>query len=309
MQIAEVTSWAESPHYTTAAKPPVPADTEIQLRVLAAGAHQVVRSRASGRHYSAKTLPHYPGVDGVGRDESTGELYYFMHFGNRFGSFAEYVNVPREGVLIPLPKGIDPASFSASVNPAMSSWMAITQRTNNLPSNWTALIVGATSASGRLAVHACKALGAAKVIGIARGEEALKAVEGLDERIVLKDTVTETDFSGVEPDVILDYVYGDVAHHLLTSLKTKRPVQYVQIGTLSGKPEISLAGPLLRSTNLTIRGAGPGSWRLSALEVELKTLVPAMAKWPALSAVSVPLKNIETAWADKSIKGRIVFVP
>jgi NADPH:quinone reductase-like Zn-dependent oxidoreductase len=308
MHIAQVTSWVEGPHYTTADDPPTPLESEIQLRILAAGAHQVVRSRASGKHYSAKTLPHYPGIDGVGRDESTGTLYYFMHFGDRFGSFAEYVNVPRD-VLIQLPEGIDPVTLAASVNPAMSSWMAITQRTNNLPKDWTVLVVGATSASGRLAVHASKALGAAKVIGVARGEEALAAVEGLDGHIVLQSTVTETDFSGIEPDVILDYIYGDVALHLLTSLRTKRPVQYVQIGTLSGQAEISLAGPLLRSTNLTIRGAGPGSWRLSALEVELHTLVPALAKWPALSAVPVPLKDIETAWSDKSIKGRIVFVP
>ncbi|KAH6644958.1 hypothetical protein BKA67DRAFT_586559 [Truncatella angustata] len=309
MQIAEVTSWSEGPRYTTAAKPPAATPDEIRLRVLAAGAHQVVRSRASGKHYSAKTLPHYPGIDGVGRDESTGTLYYFMYFGDRFGSFAEYVNVPKDATLIQLPDGTDPVAFAASVNPAMSSWMAITQRTNDLPKDWTALVIGATSASGRLAVYAAKALGAAKVIGAARGEETLKAVEGLDGHVILKDNVRETDFSSLEPDVILDYVYGDVTHHLLTSLKTKRPVQYVQIGTLSKQPEISLAGPLLRSTNLTIRGAGPGSWRLSALEVELKTLVPTMAKWPALSAAAVPLKDIETAWTDSSIKGRVVFVP
>lgn len=308
MQVAQVQSWSEGPRYITVAKPPAPSESEVQLHILAAGAHQVVRSRASGNHYSAKTLPHYPGVDGVGRDESTGKLYYFMNFNDGFGSFAEYVNVPRQA-LVPLPEGSDPANYAAGVNPAMSSWMAITQRTNDLPQNWTALIVGATSASGRLAVFAAKALGAGKVIGVARGEEALKGVEGLDEHVVLQDNVADTDFSSLEPDVILDYVYGDVAYHLLTKLKTKKPVQYVQIGTLSGKAEISLVGPLLRSTNLTIRGAGPGSWSLSALGKELETLVPAMAKWPSVGAVPIPLKDIEKAWNDRSIKGRIVFVP
>ncbi|KAI1840458.1 hypothetical protein JX266_013342 [Neoarthrinium moseri] len=309
MQVAQVNDWAEGPRYTTTDKLPAPSADEIQLRVLAAGAHQVVRSRAAGNHYSAKTLPHYPGVDGVGKDETTGKLYYFMHFGDRFGSFSEYVNVPRDAVVIPLPDGVDPVSFAASVNPAMSSWMAITQRTNDLPKNWTALIIGATSASGRLAVHAAKALGAAKVVGVARSEDALKADKSLDGHIALKEPVTATDFSAVDADVILDYVYGDVTHHLLTTLKTKKPVQYVQIGTLSGTAEISLAGPLLRSTNITLRGAGPGSWRLSALEVELKTLVPAMAKWPALDAVNIPLKDIENKWNDRSIKGRVVFTP
>ncbi|ETS74527.1 hypothetical protein PFICI_14393 [Pestalotiopsis fici W106-1] len=308
MQVAQVTAWTEKPRCATVPKPPAPQDSEIQLRVLAAGAHQVVRSRAAGRHYSAKTLPHLPGVDGVGRDESTGSIYYFMHISDHFGTFAEYVNVPRSS-LVALPSGTDPVSFAASVNPAMSSWMAITQRTSHLAADWTALIVGATSASGRLAVHSAKALGAAKVIGVARDETALRAVEALDDYIVLGDKMTDTDFSAVEPDVILDYVYGDLAHHLLTSLRTKKAVQYIQIGTLSGKADMSLPGPLLRSTNLTIRGAGPGSWSMSALASELQKLVPLAAKWPAPATTQIPLADIENSWDDKSIKGRLVFVP
>lgn len=309
MQAAQVTAWSEAPRYVTVPKLPAPQDdSEVQLRVLAAGAHQVVRSRAAGRHYSAKTLPHVPGVDGVGCHESNGSLYYFMNVSDHFGTFAQYVNVPRS-TLVALPAGTDPVAFAASVNPAMSSWMAITQRTDNLPTDWTALVVGATSASGRLAVHSAKALGAARVVGVARDEAALKAVEALDDYIVLQDNMTATDFSGVEPDVILDYVYGDLAHHLLTSLQTKKAVQYVQIGTLSGKAEMSLPGPLLRSTNLTIRGAGPGSWRLTALFSELQKLVPLAAKWPAPATTQIPLSDIEKSWDDKSIKGRVVFVP
>ncbi|KAI0129752.1 hypothetical protein BJ170DRAFT_617440 [Xylariales sp. AK1849] len=308
MHAAKVENWSEGPRYVSADKPPAPSSDQIQLRVLAAGLHNVVRSRASGKHYSAQTLPHIPGIDCVGKDESTGQLYYVTHFGGSFGTFAEYINVPKD-ISIPVPEGVDQANFAASVNPAMSSWMAITQRTDNLPKDFTALIVGATSASGKLAVHAAKALGAARVVGIARDEKALKADKALDEYIALKDPVTETDFSRVDADVIIDYIYGDVAHHLLTSLKTKKPVQYIQVGTLSGQPEIPLFGPLLRSTNLTLRGAGPGSWTLSALGVELKALIPAMAKWPLSEAFKVPLKDIQDTWNDKSIKGRIVFIP
>lgn len=309
MHVAVVQDWAEGPRYISTDSLPAPASNEIQLRVVAAGAHQVVRSRASGNHYSAKSLPHHMGIDGVGKDEATGQLYYFMHFGDRFGSYAEHVNVPRDEVCIPLPEGVDPASFASSVNPAMSSWMAITQRTNNLPKDWTVLIIGATSASGRLAVHAAKALGAAKVIGAARDVEALKANKALDGHIALNDDLMKKDFPHVNADVILDYVYGDVAHHLLTTLKTKKPVQYVHIGTLSGKAEIPLSGALLRSTNLTIRGAGPGSWRLSAAEKEFETMIPAVAKWTALDVLKLPLKDIEKTWSDRSIKGRIVYVP
>ncbi|ORY61512.1 quinone oxidoreductase [Pseudomassariella vexata] len=310
MHIAQVQSWPEGPRYVSVADPPAPTAGQTQLRVLAAGLHQVVRSRASGNHYSAKTLPHILGVDAVAKDEATGQLYYVMDFGDGNGTFRDYINVDKENnVVIPLPEGVDPINFAASVNPAMSSWMAITQRTDKLPKDFTVLILGATSASGRLAVYAAKALGAGKVVGAARSAETLKGVEGLDDSITFKDPITDTDFSQADADVILDYVFGDVAQHVLSTIKTKKPVQYVQIGTLSQEAEIDLSGPLLRSTNLTIRGAGPGSWRLSALVVELKTLVPVMAKWPQLGATVVPLRDIETAWSDRSIKGRIVYVP
>ncbi|KAH8649042.1 hypothetical protein BX600DRAFT_517436 [Xylariales sp. PMI_506] len=310
MYVAEVRDWAEAPRLVTVDRPTVE-EGQRQFRVLATGAHQVVRTRAAGKHYSAKTLPHVPGVDAVVQDEATGKLYYVMGFGEKFGTFTEYITLSDRDMCIPVPDGVDPTSFAASVNPAMSSWMAITQRTRDLPAGWTALVIGATSASGQLAVHAAKSLGAARVIGVARSEAALRAQPALDGYVVQREVVEETDFSSVaaDVDVILDYVYGDVALHLLSSLRTRKPVQYVQIGTLGGEPTLALPGPLLRSTDLTIRGAGPGSWSPAALGAELKTLVPIMAKWPTLETVKVPLSEIETKWNDKSAKGRVVFIP
>ncbi|KAI1076852.1 hypothetical protein F5B20DRAFT_572528 [Whalleya microplaca] len=310
MHIAQVQDWSVGPRYTTADEPPAPAsESQIQLRVLAAGAHQVVRSRASGTHYSARELPHTPGIDCVGADVATGRLYYYLGFLPRGGTFVEYLTVDRAAVYA-LPDTVDPVAFAASVNPAMSSWMAITQRTRDLPANFTALVMGATSASGRLAVHAAKALGAGRVVGIARNAKSLGEVEGLDERIVLRDPVSETDFSGVECDVVLDYVYGDAAVHLLSSLKTKKPVQYVQIGAVA-QQVAALPASVLRSLDLTVRGSGPGAWSVAALQKELQTLVPKMAGWKLLDGYAVPLKDIEMAWDDKSLasKGRLVFVP
>ncbi|KAI5919570.1 hypothetical protein F4810DRAFT_496371 [Camillea tinctor] len=312
MHAIEVQSWSEGPRYVTVENPPEPSDNQIQLRVLAAGLHQVVRSRASGRHYSTKELPHRPGIDCVGEDVATGQLYYCLHISPGFGTFAEYITADKSTVY-PLPSGVNPAAFAGSVNPAMSSWMAITQRTTNLTPGYTTIILGATSASGKLAVHTARALGAGRIIGIARNAATLALVDGLDERITLRDPVSETDYSCVGGDadiVVLDYVYGDAAVHLLSSLKTKRAVQYVQIGAVA-QPAAELPSQLLRSYDLTIRGAGPGAWRLSALEREMKTLVPKLAGWKLLEVQSVPLKDVEAAWNDKSLegKGRLVFIP
>ncbi|KAI2617962.1 hypothetical protein GGS26DRAFT_394608 [Hypomontagnella submonticulosa] len=308
MHAAQVQSWPEGPRYTTVEDPPAPSDGQVQLRVLAAGAHQVVRSRASGAHYSARELPHTVGVDCVGKDEATGKLYYC--FTLHGGTFADRLNLDKS-IVYPVPGNVDAVAFAASVNPAMSSWMAITQRTTNLPKDFKVVINGATSASGRLAVHSAKALGAGKVVGIARNAAALQAIEGLDDYIVLQDSVTETDFSKArDVDVILDYVYGDATVALLSSLaRARQPVQYVEIGSLA-QPTANIPSSILRSFDLTIRGAGPGSWSISSLSKELHTLVPTMASWKLAPANAFPMKDIEKVWKEAPWKdGRVVFVP
>ncbi|KAI1189759.1 hypothetical protein F5B17DRAFT_166593 [Nemania serpens] len=311
MHIAQVRDWSEGPQYVTVEDPPAPASGQIQLRVLAAGLHQVVRSRASGQHYSNSTaaLPHNMGIDCVGRDVATGKLYYYAGLRPGFGSFAELITVDRAGAHA-LPESVDPVQFAASVNPAISSWLALRRRTVNLPENFTVLILGATSASGRLAALVAKALGAGKVIGVARNEAALAQVEGLDELIVQKDVIADTDFSKVECDVVLDYVFGDLALHVLSTMNIRRPLQYVSIGVLSRK-EVAIPPALLRSRDITIRGSGPGSVPTRAILEEIKSLVPVMTSWKLSGAHSVPLKDVGAAWQDKSLadKGRLVFIP
>ncbi|KAI0103037.1 hypothetical protein GGR51DRAFT_525447 [Nemania sp. FL0031] len=309
MHIAQVREWSEGPRYVTVDDAPPPAENQIQLRVLAAGLHQVVKSRASGQHYSARGLPHNVGIDCVGRDVATGKLYYCINMVRGFGSFAELITVSKD-VVHPLPDTVDPVSFAASVNPAMSSWLALTHRTSNLPKDFTVLILGATSASGRLAALVAKALGAGKVIGVARNEATLAKIEGLDEYIVQKDSITDTDFSQVECDVVIDYVYGDLALHVLSTVKVQKPLQYVIVGGLSRK-EVAIPPAILRSRDITVRGSGPGAISLEVIQKEIKSLVPAMAGWQLLDAHSIPLKDIEAAWKDESLesKGRLVFIP
>ncbi|KAI0469152.1 hypothetical protein F4859DRAFT_488723 [Xylaria cf. heliscus] len=309
MHAAQVLDWSEGPRYVAVDDPPAPSENQIQLRVLAAGLHQVVRSRASGQHYTAGALPHAIGIDCVGRHVTTGQLYYCVNLKPGFGTFSELITVDKTTVHA-LPESVDPASFAGSVNPAMSSWLALTQRASNLPENYTVLILGATSASGRLAVQVAKALGAGKVIGVARNEAALADVAGLDEAIVQKDPIKETDFSQVTCDVVLDYVYGDLALHALSTLSIQRPLQYISIGLLS-RNEVYIPTSILRSRDITIRGSGPGAVAPRAIQQEIKKLVPAMTGWKLLDAHSVPLKDIEQAWRDKSLgsKGRLVFIP
>lgn len=305
MHHAEVTAWGEAPKYTEAADLPAPAADQVRIKVEAVSVSRVVRSRAAGQHYSSKTLPHVPGVDGVGSLPDGQKVYFTTLAAHAGGSFSEYVNVAK-GDVIALPAGADPVQTAAAVNPALSSWMALRARAQPLPAEFTVLIVGATSASGRLAITLARSLGAKRVIGAARNEAALDELQ-LDERIVVRDAVSETDFGTLgDVDVVLDYVFGPLAEHLFRSLRSARPVQYVHIGGLGGR-QVTVPGEALRSNNLTIRGSGPGAWTMAELVKTLPELLQAVVGAKQDVRV-VPLKEIESEWA-KDAAGRLVFVP
>lgn len=293
----------------------------IQVRVEAAGVHNLVRSRAAGRHYTSKSLPHIPGTDGVGSiisvgadvsnaKLSVGQSVYFSTIATG-GSYSEIVNVPAQAA-VALPEGVDPVQIAAFTNPGMSSWMALKARLfptlDQLQAGFTVVILGATSASGRIAASTARILGAGKVVGVARNEEALRGVPGLDDFVTLKDPVTETDLSTLgDVDIVLDYLYGDAVAHLFASLGSKRPTQYVHIGSLAGTTT-SLDGAILRSKSLTIRGAGPGSWAMSEMAKQLPSLMEAFRQIPHTKVREVPLRDIESVWGEKG-GDRVVFKP
>ncbi|KAH8692360.1 hypothetical protein BGW36DRAFT_464854 [Talaromyces proteolyticus] len=314
MRIAQVTEWCQAPKCFEYEAPDIPAPDSgyVQVKVLATGLHQLVRLRVNGRHYSAKSLPHNLGVDGVGITSEGQEVYFFTYYGET-GSFTEVINVPKEDV-IPLPsKSLDKFQVAALVNPTMSSWMALRRRalmtTNSNPPRpgFSVLIMGVTSLSGTLAVDVSRALGATRVIGCGRDEKRLASL-ALDERICLSNPIEETDFSSVgDVHVILDYVYGPPTMALFQSLKSTVPVQYVQIGDLASKL-LTLPSYTVRSRNLTITGSGLGSFSFNELREELPEMLKVMENFLPQKLDVFPMSKIESVWEAKGDR-RMVFVP
>jgi NADPH:quinone reductase-like Zn-dependent oxidoreductase len=306
MHTALVTKWGEAPKYVEIDTPQVPlADSGlIQVKMVASGLHQIVRARAEGTHYSAKNLPHVPGVDGVATT-SDGKVVYFNTIATG-GSMSEFINVPKKDTT-PFPDGLDPIQAAALLNPALSSWMAMRTRTFDLPKNFTVLIMGATTMSGTIAIPLVRSLGAGKVIGVARNVATLQAL-GLDETIQLMDPVETTDFAKLgDVDVILDYLWGPPTGHLFNQLASKVPVQYVQIGSMAGL-DANLASANLRSKNITIRGAGPGAWTFPQLYGEYGNMLNALRSVSKQDVRVVKLADIEKVWNEK-LATRMVFVP
>ncbi|KAI4240289.1 MAG: hypothetical protein L6R40_005226 [Gallowayella cf. fulva] len=268
--------------------------------VLATGLQRVVRSRASGQHYSSNEVPNIAGVDGAG-ETSDGQIVFFL-CSKEGGSFAEWINVPRRNTM-PLPSGLTPVQAAALLNPALSFWMALTARCDNLPDGFSVLIMGAASASRRLAIPLARALGSKRVIDCARNEESLKLL-GLDEQIVLQEPADSTDCSKLgHVGVILDYVYGPAAVHLLKSLKAAGRVQYVHIGALAAHfdlsaLEISLPGSVLRHQKLTIRGSGLGSWGLQEVGAESKGVLQSLVTVRGENISERRRADVERVWDE-----------
>ena len=152
-----------------------------------------------------------------------------------------------------------------------------------------------------------RGLGATRIVGVARDEGKMKSL-GLDEMIVLKDKVEETDFGrmGSRVDVILDYLWGAPFAECVKQLKSEVPTQTVQIGSMAGL-ECELPSALLRSKDVTMRGSGPGSWSMELFAKETEGLVGAVEKLSPQSVVERGLEDVDEAFKDE--RARTVFVP
>jgi NADPH:quinone reductase-like Zn-dependent oxidoreductase len=293
---------------------PIPEDGEIALAVSAAAISPLTRGRAAGTHYSASgRFPFVAGVDGMGRTDS-GERRYFVLPRAPFGAMAERSVAPLAHT-VPVPDALDDVTAAAIANPGMSSWAALTERAH-LKRGETVLINGATGASGQLAVHIARHLGAAKVIATGRNAEALAAL-GADATVTLSEDgdALEAAFNvqfTARVDVVLDYLWGQSAERMLIAVARVGPegvpLRFVQIGTASGA-EITLPGAVLRSSAIELMGSGIGSVPLERLVASIGGVFgAAVADGFSLATQSAPLADVARAWGEKS-DGRMVIVP
>jgi NADPH:quinone reductase-like Zn-dependent oxidoreductase len=295
---------------------PIASDDETRVAVTAAAISQVVKSRASGSHYSSTgQFPFVVGVDGVGRLQD-GRRVYFVLPQAPYGSMAE-VAVVKSAQCIALPDELDDITAAAIANPGMSSWAAYTERAK-LARGETVLVNGATGTAGRLAVQIARHLGAGKVIAAGRDADALKSVAALgadvtipliEDQAALEQTFKEQFAGGI--DVVIDYLWGRSAERLLIAGtkagKDAVPIRFVQVGSASGS-DITLPSAVLRSSAILLMGSGIGSVPLDrfvhAVSGLLQATVPAGF---AIAAHAVPLSEVEQAWPRDESTRRTVF--
>jgi NADPH:quinone reductase-like Zn-dependent oxidoreductase len=297
-------------------KEPVASAGESRIAVTAAALSPVVKSRASGAHYSAQgEFPFVVGIDGVGRLDD-GRRVYFILPKAPYGSMAQWAVVPASRC-VALPDGLDDVTAAAIANPGLSSWAALKERARLAPGE-TVLVNGATGTSGRLAVQIAKYLGAKKVIATGRNAAALQSLRavGADETIQLVedndalDAALKEHFAG-GVDIVLDYLWGKSAERILTTAaKTAGegvPIRFIQIGNAGGG-NITLPAMTLRSAAIELMGSGLGSVPLDRIVGAVDGLLQAAVKVRFdIATRPVPLSEVGPAWSGDTGVPRIVF--
>jgi NADPH:quinone reductase-like Zn-dependent oxidoreductase len=318
MNAAIVTSFEEPPHYQQIEVPQPTSSEEIVVDVLAVGLHPRVRSGAAGAHYtSTGTLPMIPGIDAVAL-RADGKRIYFVADDDRFGTMAEKA-VVAPGRAIELPDDVDVATVAATMNPAMSAWLALRRRVPIEPGQ-SVLVLGATGNAGTMAVQVADRLGAGRVIGAGRDLERLGALTslGADHVVQLTDDADATRTAlgaAADVDIVIDYLWGPPAQQAIMALlmarsDRSRALEWIQIGAIAG-PTIELPSVALRSANLRLQGNGQGAVSTETYLAELPSLVDEInAGAIALKATPKPLVDVQTIWATTDLPGeRTVLIP
>ena len=298
-------------------KEPVPGEGEVRINVAAAALSNIVRSRASGRHYSSSgDLPFVVGIDGVGRLDD-GRRVYFVLPQPPLGSMSQRT-VVRSGQCVALPDGLDDVTAAALGNPGMSAWAALKERAK-LTAGETVLVNGATGTAGRLAVQIAKYMGAKKVIATGRNIEVLKSLASLGADVTIPlvedgdalEQAFQAQFAnGV--DVIVDYLWGPSAERLIAAGakagKDAVPIRFVHVGSVSA-PDITLPSAALRSSAIELMGSGIGSIRVDRLVKSIDDLMQAALPGQfEIATKTIPLSAIEETWSSAGNIPRAVFL-
>lgn len=317
MKAAVVRAPEQSPRYESFAPPDAGADGPI-VDVLAAALSPRVRAGASGQHYaSSGVYPLVPGLDGVGR-LADGRRVYFLAADDARGTMAEQTRADAR-LLAEIPDGASASLIAAAMIPALSSWVALVHRAP-LARGQRVLVLGATGASGQLAVQIAKRLGAGHVVAAGREAKALAEVRalGADEVVALTGTPADGDAVAAmasEVDIVLDYVWGSVTSAVMPAVcrcraDEARALRWVLIGSVAGD-ELALSSVLLRKRNLHILGSGQGASSMAEMFSVVPDIIAACAAGALRVQVrEVALAEVEPAWTARVASGeRLVFVP
>ncbi|MBX3521443.1 MAG: NAD(P)H-quinone oxidoreductase [Xanthobacteraceae bacterium] len=240
---------------------PKPADTQILVRVRAAGVNRPDVMQRQGKYPPPPGAPDYPGLEIAGEVAATGAKASRWKVRDKVcalvagGGYAEYALVDETNAL-PVPKGFSFTEAAALPETFFTVWHNVFER-GRLKAGETMLIHGGSSGIGTTAIMLAKAFGA-KAIATAGSKEKCDACVklGADFAIDYKTqdfvALTKEHTGGKGADLIVDMVGGDYVDRNLDAAAVEGRI--VQIATQKGfKVEMNLLK--IMSKRLTFTGS------------------------------------------------------
>lgn len=306
MRAAVVTDTSQPPELTDFADP---TDGDgAPARVLAAALNPVDLAIASGGFpLRPATAPFVAGYSGVA-ERPDGARVYFEGAPLPYGALAERVPLVADSVLGEI-GSVEPATAAALGVAGVAAWLALT-RAGGMSRGEHVVVLGASGSAGGLAVQAARALGAASVTGVARGDDGLRRVRehGADEAVATGEGLAERLRSAAPDgfDVIVDFLWGDVAPAAMANARTG--ARLAQVGNQAGNAATIDAG--WRNRGMRLTGHSNFLSTLDDRRWAYSEIVRLAATGQLRIATDVePLDRVEHAWSRQAgggVRDRLV---
>lgn len=236
-----------------------PNETQILVKIEAAGVNPVDTYIRSGNHVTAPNLPFTPGKDGAGIVESVGGKVTKVKTGDRVylansvsGTYAEYA-LCEENQVYKLPENVSFEQGACLSVPYATSFWGLFDK--GIPKKGeTVLIHGASGGVGIAAIQHAKHFGL-KIIGTASSEEGKNLIkeQGADfvydhsEPNYLDEIMSATDGKGA--DIILEMLANVNLQNDLNIIAVKG-----RIVVIGNRGEITINPRFIMNKDATIRG-------------------------------------------------------
>lgn len=298
---------------------PVAGDGQTVVAVTAAALKPSDRWMAKGLGHVPRGFPAVAGLDGIGRLDD-GTRVAFLISQQPYGGMAEKTLV-RTGIWLPVPDGVDDITAAAYLNPGMAAWKTILWE-GALAQGQSALVLGATGTSGRIAAQLAARQGA-RVVAAGRDQSVLDSLTecGVDTVIRVDQPHGElaAAIAAEGPyDLVVDYLWGAPAEAAFDALiqigrqdgEGPERIRYLQVGMSAGD-KAALPAMTLRAVPVELVGSGRGGPAgLEPAGAAFADLLQQVAAGEiAVDISTVPLCDVEKTWNRDASGERVVFVP
>jgi NADPH:quinone reductase len=293
---------------------PEPSRADDAAEVLAAALNPVDLMIVGGHMpFRNAPMPFVAGLEGVAR-LANGSTRYFFGPKMPYGSIAQ--RVPLVGAdTAAVPQKLDTAVAAALGVSGLAAWLSLSG-TGRLTRGESVLVLGADGQVGQVATTVARLLGASRVFGVVRTEEARRVAleRGADAAVSAADldTLSERLRAAIPEgvDLILDLLWGPIIGHALGVARHRGRV--VQVGDSAG-PTTTLSAAALRNNLVSILSHANFTFSSAdrAAAYEQLAAHAAAGRLP-VEVERIPLEDAASGWKRLKAGGsqhKLVVVP